>query len=162
MVQPLRDYCLFIKERDTAQLLKYIYPDLRPKSLNQFNPTDYVSDKIGIDFELKNRNEGYGAYLIEKDKYDVLMECNIGYYICTGGNGIYCFDVKKYTNENKLYWRTELHNKTTEFEDNRKVPKEVDYWNISEAENLNILLSYPYHQTNHKSDKRFTFDFMKY
>ena len=163
MVKVIEDYLLSLNESSTAELLKIIYPDIRPKSPNIYNPTDYVSDKVGIDFELKNRNYGYGSYLIEKDKYDRLMECNIGYYICVGANGFFCWDVKKYTNENTLNWRWEKHPKTTYYGNTTLVDKLVDYWPISEAENLTaLLLLYPFLYTNNKNEKKFMFDFMKY
>jgi hypothetical protein len=163
MVQVIEEYLLGLNETSTAELLKIIYPDLRPKSCNQYNPTDYVSDKVKIDFELKNRNEGYGSYLIEKDKYDKLMECDTGYYISVGANGIYCWDVKKYTNENKLHWQIDKYQKTTEFERTNKVDKICDYWSISEAENLTaVLLLHPFLYTNNKNDRKFMFDFIRY
>jgi hypothetical protein len=163
MVQVIEDYLLSLNESSTAELLKIIYPDIRRKSNDPYNFTDYISDKVGIDFELKNRNDGYGSYLIEKDKYDRLMECNTGYYICVGANGIYCWDVKKYTNENRLHWQVDKYSKTTEFERRGKIDKICDYWSISEAENLTpILLLHPFLYTNNKNDRKFMFDFMKY
>lgn len=163
MVQVIEDYLLSLNESSTAELLKIIYPDLRPKSPNIYNPTDYVSDKAGVDLELKNRNEGYYSYLIEKEKFEKLMLCNIGYYISVGGNGIFGWDVKKYSNENSLNWRWEKHPKTTEFGNTTLVDKLVDYWPISEAENLTaILLIHPFFYTNYKNEKKFMFDFMKY
>jgi hypothetical protein len=163
MVQVLEDYLLSLNELSTAELLKIIYPDIRPKSSNQYCPTDYRSDKADVDIEVKNRNDGFYSYLIEKDKYDKLMLCNIGYYISVGANGIFCWDVKKYTNENTLHWRWEKHNKTSEFDDRTKVDKLVDYWPISEAENLTaVLLIHPFLYTNNKNPKKFMFDFMKY
>jgi len=163
MVQVLEEYLLSLNESSTAELLKIVYPDLRPKSINIYNPTDYVSDKAQVDIEFKNRNEGYYSYLIEKDKYEKLMECDTGYYISVGANGIFCWDVKKYTNENSLNWRWEKHNKTSEFQDRTKIDKLVDYWSISEAENLTaVLLIHPFLHTNNKNPKKFMFDFMKY
>lgn len=163
MVPVIQEYLLSLNETSTAELLKKIYPDLRPKSNNQFNPTDYVSDKAGIDFELKNRNAGYFKYLIEKDKYDELMKCNTGYYISVGDNGIFCWDVKKYTNENKLNWVYDSYSKTTEFDRKEKIDKLVDYWCITEAENLTpILLLHPFLYTNNKNERKFMFDFIRY
>jgi hypothetical protein len=163
MVQPIGAYLLSLKEKDTAALLKLIYPDLKPKSPDIFCPTDYYSQKKGIDFELKNRNDEYFNYLIEKPKYEKLMDCNIGYYVCTGGNGIYCWDVKKYTDEynNNLGWHQKLLPETTEFGETKMVMKTISLLDIHYAENLNCLLTYPYHQ-NRTKDKRFSFDFMIY
>jgi hypothetical protein len=163
MVQVIEEYLLSLTETSTAELLKIIYPDLRPKSPNIYNPTDYVSDKAQVDLELKNRNDGFYSYLIEKDKYDKLMLCDTGYYISVGANGIFCWDVKKFTNENNLNWRYDKYSKTTEFKNRKKVDKLVDYWSISEAENLTaVLLLHPFLYTNNKNPKKFMFDFMKY
>jgi hypothetical protein len=91
------------------------------------------------------------------------MLCDTGYYISTGANGIYCWDVKKFTNENSLNWRIDKHNKTSTFEDRTKIDKLVDYWSISEAENLTaILLLHPFFYTNYKNEKKFMFDFIRY
>jgi hypothetical protein len=168
MIDVISNHLVQMEEADTAELLKYIYPDLVKKNPNnEYEGTDYYSERRNIDIEFKNRknckktNLPYHTYLIEKPKYDKLMAYENGYYICTGANGIYCWDVKKYTQEIGVNWQWEKHSKNTLFGDRDEyVDKLCDYWNIGFADNLTFLLLYP--ELISEKINRFPLSFMKY
>lgn len=167
MIPAITKHLLSMEEADTAELLKIIWKDLVKKSDNQYEGTDYYTSKVNYDFELKNRADkyenGFQTYLIEKHKFDKLIQFENPYYICTGGNGIYAFPVHKYVKEIGVNWVEELHSKNTKFGGKDEyVPKECDYWNISYdfVENLTFLLLYP--QVMSEKIKRFPLVNMKY
>jgi len=87
--------------------------------------------------ELKCRYTHYPTLLLEKKKYDALMlKCSdnldIPIYINSTPKGIYRFNL--YLVEPK--WEIQYHNKTTEFNNTNKVPKEIAMLDINEAEQL--------------------------
>ena len=87
--------------------------------------------------ELKCRTVHYDTLLIEKKKYDAMIaKCDdnldIPIYINSTPSGVYRFN---------LYivdpvWEIQYHNTTTEFKNNKKIPKEIALLNVSEAEIL--------------------------
>lgn len=126
-----------MKEED---LFKYIkdccYPDL-VKAKSQMSRWDCYSPDTYHRIELKCRGKHYDTLLIEKKKYDAMIEkCNdnldIPIYINSTPKGIYRFNL--YIVE--LKWKTEYHNKTTEFANTNKIPKEIAMLDINDAEIL--------------------------
>lgn len=163
MIDAIQQHLISMDEQDTAELLKIIWKDLRRKSNNIYEGTDYYSEGRNLDFELKNRKDGFQTYMIEKEKYDKLIKYENPYYICTGANGIYAFPVHQYTKEIGVNWITEMQPKNTMFGGyDISVPKELDYWNIGYefVENLTFLLLYP--EVMSEKIKRFPLVNMRY
>lgn len=112
------------------------YPDL-VMSLSKMSRWDCYSVSTFHRIELKSRGKHYPTLLIEKKKYDAMIEkCNdnldIPIYICSTPKGVYKFNL--YLVEPK--WEIQYHNKTTEFSNNKKIPKEVAMLPIIDAEQL--------------------------
>jgi hypothetical protein len=123
------------KETDLFNWLKEnIYPDL-VKANNPISRWDCYSPKTGHRLELKCRRKHYGALLIEKKKYDAMIqECNkhldTPMYFNSTPNGIYSFNL------NIVNPKWEINDKnpaTTYFRNNQKIEKEVAYLEISES-----------------------------
>lgn len=122
-------------EADLFNWLKEnIYPDL-VKAEKQISKWDCYSKSAGHRLELKCRKKHYDTLLIEKKKYDSMInECDkhldTPMYFNSTPNGIYGFNL----NLVKPIW--EINNKnpaTTYFRNNEKIDKEVAYLQISQA-----------------------------
>tara|TARA_R100001369_G_scaffold31804_2_gene56346 strand:- start:701 stop:1090 length:390 start_codon:yes stop_codon:yes gene_type:complete len=125
------------KEKD---LFKYLtgccYTDLL-KARKQMSRWDCYSPETFHRIELKCRGVHYDTLLIEKKKYDAIVnKCNdnldIPMYINSTPKGVYRFN---------LYlvdpvWEIQYHNKTTQFANTNKIPKEVAMLDIKDAEIL--------------------------
>lgn len=114
-----------MKEEQLFQYLKKLFPDL--KKTSQFDSSDVFSFKKNMRAELKCRGEDYDDFLIEKLKWDKLQECTEKrvLYFSSSHNGVWVFDVKKLPEPK---WEVQMHNKTTEFSDNTKIPKLVGFY----------------------------------
>lgn len=114
-----------MKEEQLFQYLKKLFPDL--KKTSQFDSSDVFSLKKKMRAELKCRGEDYDDFLIEKLKWDKLQECveERILYFSSSHNGVWVFDVKKLPEPK---WEVQMHNKTTEFSDNTKIPKLVGFY----------------------------------
>jgi len=114
-----------MKEDDLREYLKKIFPDL--EKTDEFDSSDVFSRSKNTRAELKCRGEDYDDFLIEKLKWDKLQECTEKrvLYISSSYNGVWVFDVKKIPEPK---WEVQMHNKTTEFSDNRKIPKLVGFY----------------------------------
>lgn len=112
-------------EHQFYDYLKIIYPDL--EKTNQFDPTDVYSINNNMRSELKCRRDDFHSFLIEKIKWDKLMGCTEQdvFYMCSSHMGIWKFRVQELP---EPLWGIEMHNKTTEFGDNTKIPKVVGYY----------------------------------
>ena len=125
------------KEKD---LFKYLtgccYTDLL-KARKQMSRWDCYSPETFHRIELKCRGVHYPTLLIEKKKYDAMInKCNdnldIPMYINSTPKGVYRFN---------LYivdpvWEIQYHNKTTQFANTNKIPKEIAMLDIKDAEIL--------------------------
>jgi len=122
-------------EKTLFDELKKLIPDLE-KTSNEYDYSDAFSVSKNIRAELKCRGESYDTLLIEKYKWDKLMEYpeKIVYYVCSAPDGIYLFDIKK-LNEPK--WEVQKHNRTTMFENNEKIDKVVGFYNVK-TQSINI------------------------
>lgn len=126
-----------MKLKDFYILLKNEFiPDLE-KGGNSTDSSFYFSEKRGARYELKVRKAKYDTYIIEKEKYDELMNSDGRvYFINHTPKGIYSWNLRKI---NEPDWIIELHPITTNIPDTtgivsgRKAWKEVGYLFISDA-----------------------------
>lgn len=108
--------------------------DLTPCE-DEFSKYDCYSKIHNLDIELKSRYKHYDRLVIEKIKYDSLIERSIRYstrplYINSTPKGVFVFDLSKI----RLFdWHNHLMPKTTEFDDNEKVLKPVSYIDVSRS-----------------------------
>jgi len=126
-----------MKEKDLFEYLKsFYYPDL-VRAKKQMSKWDCYSPATFVRIELKCRSKHYDTLLIEKKKYDAMIEkCNdnldIPLYINYTPEGVFKFNL--YLVDPK--WETQYHNKTTEFSNTKKIPKEVAMLDVKDAEIL--------------------------
>lgn len=129
-------------EGDLFEFLRLnMYPDL-VKAKNPMSKWDCYSPDSGHRLELKCRRKHYDTLLIEKKKYDSMVnKCNehldTPMYFNSTPNGIYSFNL------NLIQPNWEINNKnpaTTYFRNTEKVDKEVAYLEISKANKYERLL----------------------
>jgi len=126
-----------VREKELFEyLIECCYPDL-VKARSQMSTWDCYSPETFHRIELKCRNVHYDTLLLEKKKYDAMIEkCNdnldIPIYINSTPLGVYRFNLYLVQPE----WKTEYHNKTTEFNNTNKIPKEIAYLDVNDAEIL--------------------------
>ena len=124
--KPLKDY----NESDLFNQIKHSnYVDLI-RSEHKMSRWDCYSSYFNHRIELKCRGAHYDALLIEKSKYDYMIDkahenLEVPMYICSTPKGIYCFNLLKIEPK----WFVQKHNKTTQFENTTKIEKMVS--NIS-------------------------------
>jgi len=129
-----------MKELDLFNIVKLCFIDDLEKSESQYSRFDCFSSKWKMDIELKCRRTHYDELLIEKDKYDALIERaeKFGtkpFYINSTPEGIYAFNLQEFTD---LKWQMKGGlPKTTDFYDNRRIVKEVAFLPIVQAKKLN-------------------------
>ena len=125
------------KEKD---LFKYLigccYEDL-VKAKKQMSRWDCYSPSTSHRIELKCRAAHYDTLLIEKKKYDAMIDkCNenldIPMYINSTPKGVFKFNLYLV----QPIWEIQYHNKTTQFANTNKIPKEIAMLDINEAEIL--------------------------
>jgi len=99
------------------------------KTSDEFDYSDATSVSLKLRAELKCRGEDYDTLLIEKYKWDKLMEYTEEkvYYINSTPKRVVLFDIKKLP---EPIWEVQKHNKTTMFENNEKIDKVVGFYNI--------------------------------
>lgn len=125
------------KEKDLFHYLtNCCYPDLQ-KSRKQMARWDCYSISSAHRIELKCRTKHYETLMIEKPKYEAMLEkCNdhfdIPIYINSTPQGVYRFNLYNVTPE----WEVKYYSKTTEFSQKHKVPKEVAFLDVIDAEIL--------------------------
>lgn len=123
------------KEADLFDWLKgNVYPDL-VKSRNQMSRWDCYSPSKGHRIELKCRKKHYDTLLLEKKKFDAMLdECSkhfdVPTYINSTPNGVWKFNLIFI----RKTWEVNYKNPaTTQFSNTNKVAKEVTYLNINEG-----------------------------
>lgn len=121
-----------------ADLFEYlrsnIYPDL-VKSKNQMSRWDCYSPTSGHRIELKCRKRHYPTLLLEKKKYDAMIEecekhLDIPIYINSTPEGVFSFNL------HNIYPTFEINKKnpaTTQFYNTQRIEKEVTYLEINQA-----------------------------
>jgi len=121
-------------ERELFNYLKEIMPDLR-KSKDQFSSWDCSSKLFKARIELKCRRKHYEELLLEKIKYDKLIKYNNPLYINSTPKGVYLWKLK----EQSIQWSERPLPKTTDFDNNKEINKEVGYLKIKDAIILNMF-----------------------
>jgi hypothetical protein len=127
-----------LNEEKLFNLLKTkLIPDL--EKTDQYNPTDAFSTLRKKVYELKCRRADYSDLLIEKIKWDSLIQKGSVYYINSTPRGIFSFNLKKIEEPE---WVVGMMPKTTEFENTNKIPKVVGYLDIYKDGNdiTNLLI----------------------
>lgn len=125
------------KEEDLFNyLLKNVYSDL-VKSNSPFSKWDCYSPINWHRIELKCRTVHYDTLIIEKPKYEAILRksldnLDVPIYINSTPKGVYRFNL---FNVDPV-WETRYLKKTTTFSNNNKVPKEIAYLPVIEAEIL--------------------------
>lgn len=123
-----------MREKELFEYLKRYLTDLRLAD-DQYSKWDCVSDRHKFLIELKSRRTHYDTLLIEKPKYDSLIQRAeaAGYiplYVNSTPKGVYSFRL----NELDLKWETNTKNPaTSEFSNRLRVEKTVSYIPISKA-----------------------------
>jgi len=112
-------------------LQKRIAKDLR-KVDDEFSNYDCISDESTAYIELKCRKTHYNYLMIERYKYDKLVEQaqEFNYnpiYINSTPKGVWAFNLNYVQ---PLWYMQDNLPKTTDFENNEKVTKEVGYLNV--------------------------------
>jgi hypothetical protein len=129
---------IITKEQELFDFLKSNHiPDLEPSE----HPTsrhDCYSQMYEIDIELKCRTSHYDDLLIEKKKYDALIQRAVlfstrPYYINSTPNGVWSFNLLELPTP---MWEDRRMPKTTFFADNQNIMKSVGYINISQGMRL--------------------------
>jgi len=123
------------KETDLFNYLKEnVYFDL-VKSKNQMSRWDCYSPATGHRIELKCRTRHFNTLLLEKKKYDAMIEecekhLDIPIYINSTPEGVFSFNL------HKIHPTFEINNKnpaTTQFYNTQRIEKEVTYLEINQA-----------------------------
>ena len=124
-----------LKEKDLFNWLKEnIYPDL-VMAKNKMSRWDCYAPETRHRIELKCRRAHYPTLLIEKKKFDAVVDKCKKYsdapiYINSTPKGIFAFDLSLVT----VNWEVNNRNPaTTYFGNNARVSKEVSYLSIEEA-----------------------------
>tara|TARA_R110000803_G_scaffold23796_1_gene58047 strand:+ start:628 stop:1017 length:390 start_codon:yes stop_codon:yes gene_type:complete len=112
------------------------YVDL-VKARKQMSRWDCYSPETFHRIELKCRGVHYDTLLIEKKKYDAMVKkcddnIDIPMYINSTPKGVYRFNLYIV----QPIWEIQYHNKTTQFSNTNKIPKEIAMLDINEAEIL--------------------------
>jgi len=113
-----------------------VYPDL-VMSRKPMSRWDCYSPDQFHRIELKCRGKHYDTLMIEKKKYDALhLKCSDNIdspiYINSTPKGIFRFNLFHIN----PVWEIQYHNKTTQFSNTNKVPKEVAMLDVRDAEIL--------------------------
>jgi len=125
-------------EADLFEFLRLnVYPDL-VKSKNQMSRWDCYSPTTGHRIELKCRKRHYPTLLLEKKKYDAMIEecekhLDIPLYINSTPQGIFSFNLLKVF---PIWEINYLNPATTQFTNTNRIAKEVTYLQIKLAEQL--------------------------
>lgn len=102
---------------------------------DEFSFYDCYSEEKKLDIELKCRQKHYDDLLIEKSKYDKLLDRACLFktkplYINSTPNGVYVFDLERCPMPN---WETRDMPATSHFSNREKVKKVVGYFHIKNS-----------------------------
>jgi hypothetical protein len=134
---------LFRGEKELFNEIKErIIPDLKESEF-AMSKYDCYSEKHKIDIELKCRNTHYDNLVIEKIKYDALMERakvfgNKPIYINSTPKGVWAFRLDEIP---EPVWSKRNMPKTTEFRNKTFVSKDVGYYDLSLGVDISDLLN---------------------
>jgi len=127
-----------LKEPELFSYLKeFYYPDLEPSD-DKFSKYDCVSKDAKVYIELKSRNTHYDDLIIEKIKYDAIIEAAhslkyIPMYINSTPEGIWSFDLFLMGD---LKWEDRWLPQNTEFSNRGNKTKVVGYLHIKDGKEL--------------------------
>lgn len=123
-------------EKDLIDFLSIKIKDIK-KTSDQFDSTDVISEQWDLVAELKVRKTHYNDILIEKIKYDALMNSpkKNKRYIVSTPNGVFSFNIEK-VKFNESDWVLHLLPASTEFNNKEKIYKYVNYINFNQAKKL--------------------------
>lgn len=136
------EYTQFRSEQQLFDFIKeFFIEDLEPSN----NPTsryDCYSSKFKSHIELKCRRKHYKNLIIEKGKFDAMMErCEkentIPIYINSTPKGVWAF----YLTGLNLKWEERKLPKQTDFAQKQSINKIISYLDISRGKDLLSLLS---------------------
>ena len=124
-------------------LIGCCYPDLL-KAKSPISRWDCYSPNERHRIELKCRSVHYDTLLIEKKKYDAMMEKCIDnldtpIYINSTPNGIYMFNlfsIREKIENGDISWEIQYHRKTTHFANKNRVAKEIAMLDVKDADIL--------------------------
>ena len=124
-------------EADLFTYLKSRYMSDLEKASHEFDYHDCQSDTTKRHIELKCRHRHYDELILEKDKYDALMQQaeRLGYtpwYINSTPQGVYGFNLKII----KMTWTIRQLPATTTFNNPQTISKTVTYLKISQGAKL--------------------------
>ena len=124
-------------EADLFTYLKSRYMSDLEKAGHEFDYHDCQSDTTKRHIELKCRHKHYYELILEKDKYDALMQQaeRLGYtpwYINSTPQGVYGFNLKII----KMTWTIRQLPATTTFNNPQTISKTVTYLKISQGAKL--------------------------
>ena len=129
---------MVLKEPELFSYLKeFYYPDLE-FSDDKFSKYDCISNIFKVYVELKSRNTHYDDLIIEKIKYDAILEQAIAlkykpYYINATPQGIWAFNLSKIKD---IKWEDRWLPQNTEFSNRGNKTKVVGYLHIKDGKEL--------------------------
>lgn len=120
-------------ESELIEWLKVKVPDIEVAK-DKYSVWDCYSKELNCRIELKCRRTHYNSLLIEKKKYDSIIEkcknLEIPIYLNSTPKGIYGWNLLNQS----IDWEVNTINpSTTDFKNNKKVKKEVGYLNLNTA-----------------------------
>lgn len=127
-----------LKEPELFGWLKeFYYPDLT-KAKSKFATFDCTSDEHKAYIELKSRNKHYDDLLIEKMKYDAIVEAAAflelkPLYINSTPEGVYSFNLSSLPD---IEWQEKWLPATSEFSSKGNKTKVVGFIHIDKADKL--------------------------
>jgi len=131
-----------LREQELFDLIKStVLPDL-VTARHQFSKWDCYSPKSRARIELKCRRTHYDTLVIERKKYDALMDKAVRnndrpLYINSTPNGVYSFDLSVIDEPD---WFMKSMPETTEFSSRHYIKKEVGMLSVKSASNIKELL----------------------
>jgi hypothetical protein len=136
------DYTMIATEQQLFSFIKenFIH-DLDPTTLSN-SRYDCYSSTYKMDIELKCRRKHYDELIIERKKYNALMERSKTYdtvpvYINSTPKGVWGFYLQQY----EIEWSHRDLPKVTDFANKQTISKEIGYLKVSEGVDLIHLLS---------------------
>ena len=123
-------------EQSLFDYIKATYLEDLEKSEHEYENIDATSNGYRLTLELKCRHTHYDELILEKDKYDSLMDRanHLGFtpfYINSTPNGIYAFNLRKIT----VTWTTKRLPSNT-MENGPAIDKEIALLHIDKAVKL--------------------------
>ncbi len=113
-------------------LIDNVDPSIKPAEY-KYSRFDAYSKTFDKFIELKCRRTHYDTLLIEKKKFDSLVEDGEAYYICSTPKGIYSWVLSP---DMEIEWITKSMPRNTDFGNKSKKDKIVSYLRISDAKKL--------------------------